>query len=90
MRGFEALKAASDAKDKAAVAKSLASLKCTTMVGALDFTSGPVPNVSVTPEIGGQWVRAADGSKFKYDFVVCDNANDPNVPVAAKLRAYNS
>jgi branched-chain amino acid transport system substrate-binding protein len=88
--GFEALKAASDPKDRASVGKSLASLKCTTMVGGLDFTSGPVPNVSVTPEIGGQWVRAAEGSKFKVDFVVCDNANDSNVPVAAKLQAYNS
>jgi branched-chain amino acid transport system substrate-binding protein len=88
--GFEALKAASDAKDKAAVAKALASLKCTTTVGALDFTSGPVPNVSVTPEIGGQWVHAAADSKFKYDFVVCDNVNDPNVPIAAKLIPYNA
>jgi branched-chain amino acid transport system substrate-binding protein len=88
--GFETLKAATDAKDKAAVGKALAALKCTTMVGKLDFTSGPVPNVSVTPEIGGQWVHAAADSKFKYDFVVCDNVNDPNVPIAAKLIPYNA
>jgi branched-chain amino acid transport system substrate-binding protein len=87
--GFETLMAASDPKDKAAVGKALASLKCTTMVGKLDFTSGPVPNVSVTPDVGCQWVKAPAGSKFKFDFVVVDNTTDPNVPVAAKLRPYN-
>jgi branched-chain amino acid transport system substrate-binding protein len=88
--GFETLKAASDPKDKAAVAKSLSALKCTTMVGKLDFTAGPVANVSVTPEIGGQWIKTPDGAPFKYDFVVVDNVNDTNVPVAAKLLPYNS
>jgi branched-chain amino acid transport system substrate-binding protein len=88
--GFETLKAASDPKDKAAVAKSLAGLKCTTMVGKLDFTTGPVANVSVTPEIGGQWIKTPDGSPFKYDFVVVDNVNDTNVPIAAKLLPFNS
>jgi branched-chain amino acid transport system substrate-binding protein len=87
--GFETLKAASDPKDKAAVAKSLAALKCTTMAGKLDFTSGPVPNVSVTPEMGGQWIKDPTG-RFKFDFVLCDNINDPNVPVAAKLQPYNA
>jgi branched-chain amino acid transport system substrate-binding protein len=88
--GFETLKAASDPKDKAAIAKALSALKCTTMVGKLDFTSGPVPNVSVTPEIGGQWIKAPAGGKFKFDFVVVDNINDPNVPIAAKLLPYNA
>jgi branched-chain amino acid transport system substrate-binding protein len=87
--GFEVLKTATDPKDKAAVAKAIASLKCTTMAGKLDFTSGPVANVSVTPEMGGQWIKAPSG-KFKYDFVICDNVNDANVPVAAKLLPYNA
>ncbi|MDR3475020.1 MAG: ABC transporter substrate-binding protein [Devosia sp.] len=88
--GFEALKAASNPNDKAAVAKALSTLKTTTMVGKVDFTSGPVPNVSVAPIIGAQWVNAAPGSKFKLDLVICDNAPDPNVPIAAKLKPYNS
>ena len=61
----------------------------TTMVGKVDFTSGPVPNVSAAPIIGAQWVKSADG-KFKFDLVICDNAPDPNVPIAAKLKAYNA
>ncbi|MBU6502350.1 MAG: ABC transporter substrate-binding protein [Burkholderiales bacterium] len=88
--GFEALKASSDPKNKASVAKALSTLKTTTMVGKVDFTSGPVANVSTTPIINAQWIKAAPGSKYKLDYVIVENACDPNVPVAAKLRLYNS
>ncbi len=87
--GFEALKAASDAKSKEAVAKALSGLKTTTIAGKVDFTSGPVANISPGPIIGTQWVKAPAGSKFALDYVVTEHATDPNVPVAAKLIAYN-
>ncbi len=87
--GFAALQASADAKNKAAVAKALSTLKTTTMIGKVDFTSGPVPNVSPGPIIGAQWVKARPGSKFKLDYLVTENATDPNVPVEAKLRPYN-
>ncbi len=86
--GFEALKASANAKDKASVAKALSTLKATTMVGTVDFNKGPFPNVSATPIIGTQWVKAAPGSKFKLDYVITENATDPNVPVAAKLLPF--
>ncbi|TRC94514.1 ABC transporter substrate-binding protein [Mesorhizobium sp. WSM4303] len=87
--GFEALKASTDAKDKAAVAKALSTLKTETMIGKVDFTSGPVANVSPGPIIGTQWVAAKEGSKFPLDYVVTENATDPKVPVEAKLQPYN-
>ncbi|MCD2172291.1 ABC transporter substrate-binding protein [Rhizobium sp. C4] len=86
--GFAALNKASDAKDKASVAKSLAGLNTETMIGKVDFTSGPFPNVSPGPIIGGQWVKSQN-TKFKYDFVITENATDKNVPIAAKLQPYN-
>jgi branched-chain amino acid transport system substrate-binding protein len=58
------------------------------MIGKVDFTSGPVPNVSPAPIVGTQWVRAAPDSKFKLDYVVTEHATDPNVPVQAKLLPY--
>ena len=88
--GFEALKVSSDPTDKAAVAKALSTLKTTTMAGKVDFTSGPVPNVSPGPIIGAQWVKAPAGSKFKLDYVVTEHATDPNVPIGAKLIPYAS
>jgi branched-chain amino acid transport system substrate-binding protein len=87
--GIAALKTSANPKDKAAVAKAIGSLNTLTMGGKVDFTSGPVANVSPGPIIGCQWVKAKPGSKFKLDFAVVENATDPNVPVAAKLVAYN-
>ncbi len=88
--GFAALNASGDPTSKAAVAKALSTLKTTTIDGKVDFTSGPFPNVSPGPIIGTQWVKAPPGSKFKLDFPVTENATDPNVPVSAKLRPFNS
>ncbi len=87
--GVEALKVSSDPKDKAAVAKSLSTLKTTTMMGKVDFTKGPVPNVSPTAMIGAQWVKAPSGSKFKLEYVLTENASDKSIPVAAKLKSYS-
>jgi branched-chain amino acid transport system substrate-binding protein len=88
--GFDALKASTDPKSKDAVAKAISTLKTTTIGGKVDFTSGPVPNVSPGPIIGTQWVAAPAGSKFKLDYVVTEHATDPNVPVSAKLLPYNA
>lgn len=87
--GFDALKKAADPKSKDAIVKSIATLNTVTIAGKVDFTSGPVPNVSPGPIIGTQWVKAPEGSKFPLDYVVTENATDPNVPVAAKLLPYN-
>ncbi len=87
--GFEALKAAADAKDKAAVAKAISTLNVTTIAGKVDFTTGPVPNVASGPIIGTQWVPSS-GGKYKFDYVVTENATDPNVPVEATLVSYNA
>jgi branched-chain amino acid transport system substrate-binding protein len=87
--GVATLKASADPKNKAEVVKALSTLDTITMDGKVDFTSGPVPNVSPGPIIGAQWVKAKPGSKFKLDFVVTEHATDPNVPIEAKLVYYN-
>lgn len=87
--GFEALKASANPKDKASVAAALSKLKITTMVGNIDFTKGPVPNVATAPLIGTQWVKAPAGAKYKYDYVITENAADPKVPVTSKLISYS-
>ena len=87
--GTEALKAAANPKDKAAVAGAIAKLNVTTIGGKVDFTAGPVPNVAHGPIIGSQWVKSADG-KHPLDLIVTENTTDPNVPVAAKLIPYNA
>jgi len=85
--GFAALSQSPDPKRKADVAAALAKLNVITTVGKVDFTAGPVPNVSTTPIVGCQWLKASSGP-YKLDFVVVDNAGDTNVPVAQPLIPY--
>jgi branched-chain amino acid transport system substrate-binding protein len=87
--GLQALQNSGAPNDKAAVAKAIATLKTTTINGVVDFTGGPVPNVSPGPIIGAQWVKAPAGSKFKLNYVITENATDKNVPVNAKLIPFN-
>ena len=87
--GAELLKASSNPKDKAEVAKTLSHFKVTTAVGVVEWGKFPIANVYPTPLIGAQWIKAKPGSKFKLDLVVVDNADDPNVPIGAKLQPYS-
>ena len=87
--GVAALKSSDNPKDKESLVKALAALKVMTPVGHLDWTKGPVPNVYPMIFAGTQWLKSKPGSKFPIDMVVTDNADDPNVPIGAKLVPYN-
>jgi branched-chain amino acid transport system substrate-binding protein len=87
--GVAALKSSDDPKSRESVAKALSTLRVMTPVGQLDWTKGPFPNVYPMVFAGTQWITAKAGSKFKLDMVVTDNADDPNIPIGAKLVPYN-
>jgi branched-chain amino acid transport system substrate-binding protein len=72
--------------EKAKVAGALKTLTATTIVGSLDWTKGPVPNVAKTPLAGGQW-RQGTGGKYPFTLVVVDNQLAPQVPVGGKVEA---
>jgi branched-chain amino acid transport system substrate-binding protein len=88
--GFAALQASDDPTSRSSVGRALAKLNTTTLVGKVDFNSGPFPNVSVTPLVGCQWIKAAAGARNKLELVTVDHATDPNVPIEAKLKRYNA
>ena len=85
-----AFQSVSDPKDKQGVANAIGALDVQTPIGRLQWGKGPNNNVVATPILGGQWVAAPAGSKYKLDFVLCENSSDPNVPVAAQLKAYGA
>ena len=85
--GVTALVKSGNPKSKAAVARALNRLNTITTVGRVDFTHGPVPHVATTPIIGCQWIKGK--GKFKLDNVVTSNADDPKVPIGAKLKPYH-
>lgn len=67
---------------KKGIAETLSKLKTDTIVGPLDWTSGPVPNVAKTPVVGGQWRQNVDKS---YSLVVVSNKENPEIPVGGKV-----
>jgi branched-chain amino acid transport system substrate-binding protein len=69
--------------DKAAVAAALSTLKLSTVVGPLDWTSGPVPNVTKTPLVGGQWRKSGTG----YDLIIVTNKQHPEIPAGGTVEA---
>jgi branched-chain amino acid transport system substrate-binding protein len=83
-----------DPKNKAKVAATMATLSVDTPVGHLDWSKPPtlagvqIGNVQTTPIIGGQWKSGV--SHWPVDFVICEHAADPNVPVAATLQSYTT
>jgi branched-chain amino acid transport system substrate-binding protein len=88
--GVEALKKSGNPKNKAAVAKAIAGIDMTSIVGRVDFTHGPVPNVATTLIIGDQWIKSKPGSKYPFDLVITEHAGDARIPITAKLLPYNS
>ncbi len=77
-----ALAAADHPGDREGIAAALAELRVDTVVGRLDWLTGPVPNVATTPLVGGQWQVGAAGPEL----VVVSNAQALEIPAARRVR----
>ncbi|MFM2066970.1 MAG: hypothetical protein RLZZ584_1879 [Pseudomonadota bacterium] len=65
---------------------AVAASKLDTVVGPVAWGGqGPFRNVSKTPLVLGQWVKAPAGSKNKVELVVANNAAAPKIPAGGKL-----
>lgn len=80
----DALTRSGDPMDYEKVREALAETNMNTLVGPVNFQGGPVPNVSKTPLVGGQWRLGGD---FKYDMVVTANAALPDLPLGGAMEA---
>src|SRR6266702_1471271 len=56
-----------------------------TIVGTIQWTGKPFPNVAKTPLVGGQWVKGT--GKYPYDLVIVTNSDHPEIPKAGTLAA---
>lgn len=68
-------------KSPEAIRDAIKTTKLDTVVGTIDFSNGPVPNVSKTPLVAGQWQKHGKG----LELVIVDNSQAPMVPVQAEL-----
>jgi branched-chain amino acid transport system substrate-binding protein len=74
--------------DKQGIVDAMKTMTVSTIVGDLDWTTGPVPNVAKTPLTGGQW-RKTDGGAFPWDLVIVSNSIAPMVPTGGTVEPLN-
>lgn len=71
------------APEPAAIRDAIRATDLHTIAGPVRFAGGPVPNVSETPLVGGQWIK---GQSFAHDQAVIFNATAPAIAVNAALQ----
>jgi len=77
-----ALRTAGDPADRRAVAAALGGTRLRTMAGLLDWTAGPVPNVSTVPLAGAQWQQ---GTRHDYELTVVTHGQVDGLAVGGDL-----
>jgi branched-chain amino acid transport system substrate-binding protein len=78
---LDILKRSSNPLDRTANRDAMVATNLDTLIGNVNFSAGPHPNVSTTPIFGGQWVK---GEKWPYDLKIVDNTvNDLFAPEQA-------
>jgi branched-chain amino acid transport system substrate-binding protein len=78
---FNVLKRAKSPNDPRAIVEAIAATKLDTIVGSVDWSSGPVKNVSKTPLVAGQWTKTPSG----FDLTIVENKTAANIPVGGAL-----
>ena len=76
----------SNSTDEADLQAAISTLKTDTIVGPVDWSSGPVKNVSKTPLVGGQWRLQSDGT---YQIVIVSNSQAPQIPTGGSMEKIN-
>jgi len=77
-----ALGQAEDLDDADSIAAAVRATRLETVMGMVDFSTGPVPSVSKTPVAGAQWqVREGDPV-----FEIVTNDHSPMIPLTAQMK----
>lgn len=72
----------SGGKGPEAIRDALRATDLDTIVGHVNFTKGPVPSVSKTPLVGGQWHKRGDA----FELMIVENSQASMIPVGAELK----
>jgi branched-chain amino acid transport system substrate-binding protein len=76
-----ALKMTQKLDDPASIRNAVRDNAFKTIVGPVDFKTGPLPNTSLTPLVAGQWRK---GTKWPLEIVIVENSLAPEIPVNAE------
>lgn len=73
---------AADLDDPEAIVEAIAATSLDTIVGPVDWSNGPVKNVTKTPLVAGQWQKQGDA----LELVITANSLSPEIPVGGELQ----
>lgn len=73
---------ADDLEDADAIAEAIKTTNISTIVGDVNWANGPVPNVTKTPLVSGQWQDNGNG----VELVITNNDHAPEIPVGGELQ----
>ncbi|WP_245462366.1 ABC transporter substrate-binding protein [Shinella sp. JR1-6] len=76
-------KRSADLEDSTAIIEAIKATKMRTIVGPVDWSKGPVKNVTKTPLVAGQWQKSSTGEP---ELVVTTNKTAPEIPVGGELQ----
>lgn len=80
----DVLSRTADVDDSNAVIDAVKTTRLDTITGPVSWGAGPIPNVTETPLVGGQWLR---GDDFPYELAIVTNEGAPEIATTA---AYQS
>lgn len=78
----DVIKRAADLDDPEAIVEAIAATNLNTIVGPVDWSKGPVKNVTKTPLVAGQWQKQGDA----LELVITANKLAPEIPVGGELQ----
>lgn len=78
----DVVKRTADLEDSAAILEAIRTTNMKTIVGPVDWSKGPVKNVTKTPLVAGQWQKAGG----KAELVITTNKTAPEIPVGGELQ----
>ena len=79
----DSLKRAGNPDDREAIVNAIKGSNLDTIVGRIQWTGKPFPNVAKTPLVGGQWRKGSGNVKF--DLVIVSNKDHQDIPAAGEL-----
>lgn len=78
----DVVKRAEDLEDPASIVSAIASTSVDTIVGPVDWSKGPINNVTKTPLVAGQWQRDGDAMDLK----IIGNSAAPEIPLTGEMQ----
>ncbi len=78
----DVIRRSDDLEDAGAILAAIRATDLDTIVGNVNWATGPIDNVTKTPLVAGQWQKEGD----RFDLKIVANAQAPNIPLTGELK----